>query len=164
MNGLNMKTSPRLVRTSAAVAATAAIGGLGTEVTSRWYQDLDMPAWQPPGAAFGPVWTTLYTFMALASARTLDRLDPGERPAFAKAFGANLVLNAGWNWLFFKARRPRWAWAEILLLEASTLDLTRRAAKADRPAVAMVVPFAGWVAFATAVNATIARRNPKGLA
>jgi len=164
MKGLKMKGSPRLVSTSAAVAATAAIGGLGTDVTSRWYHDLDKPAWQPPGTVFGPAWTTLYALMALASARTLDRLEPGERPAFATAFGANLVLNAGWNWLFFKARRPRWALAEILLLEASTLDLTRRAAKADRPAAAMLVPYAGWVAFATALNASIARRNPKGLA
>ena len=70
------------------------------------------------------------------------------------------MLNAGWNWLFFTARRPRWALAEILLLEASTLDLTRRAAKADTPAAAMLVPYAGWVAFATALNAAIARRNP----
>ncbi len=150
-----------LSRTSAAVAATALTGGLGTDVTSRWYQDLDKPPWQPPGAAFGPAWTTLYGLMALASARTLDRLDePNERRGFVTAFGANLVLNAGWNWLFFKARRPRWALVEILLLEASTLDLTRRAAKVDPPAAAMLVPYAGWVAFATALNAAIARRNP----
>ncbi|MEO8518244.1 MAG: TspO/MBR family protein [Dermatophilaceae bacterium] len=164
MKGLKITSSPRLVRTSAAVVATAAVGGLATDVTSRWYNDLDKPAWQPPGAVFGPAWTTLYALLALASARTLDHLEPSERPAFATAFGANLVLNAGWNWLFFKARRPRWALAEILLLEASTLDLTRRAAKADRPAAAMLVPYAGWVAFATALNAAIARRNPKGLA
>ena len=72
------------------------------------------------------------------------------------------MLNAGWNWLFFKARRPRWALVEILLLEASTLDLTRRPAKVDPPAAAMLVPYAGWVAFATALNAAIARRNPEG--
>lgn len=159
----NLRPSPRLRRTSAAVAATAVIGGLGTDVTSGWYRDLDKPAWQPPGAAFGPAWTTLYALMSLASARTLDRMEkPGERRAFATAFGANLALNAGWNWLFFRARRPRWAVAEILLLEASTLDLTRRAAKVDRPASAMLIPYAGWVAFATALNIAIARRNPEG--
>src|SRR5664279_963316 len=123
-----MKFPPRLVRTSAAVAATAVIGVLGTDVTSRWYRNLDKPAWQPPGAAFG----------------------------------ANLMLNAGWNWLFFTARRPRWALAEILLMEASALDLTRRAAQVDRGAAKMLIPYAGWVAFATALNASIAARNPKG--
>jgi len=159
--GRDRRHSPRLVHTSAAVAATAVVGGLGTDVASRWYRHLDKPAWQPPGAAFGPAWTTLYGLMALASARVLDQVEePAERRAFATTFGANLVLNAGWNWLFFTARRPRWALAEILLLEASSLDLTRRAAKADTPAAAMLVPYAGWVAFATALNAAIARRNP----
>jgi translocator protein len=157
-----MKISPRLLGTSAAVATTAGIGVLGTDVTSRWYRDLDKPSWQPPGAAFGPAWTTLYALMAVASARTLDRVEDEERRAFATAFGANLVLNAAWCWLFFKARRPRWALAEIVLLEASTLDLTRRAAKTDLPAARMLVPYAGWVAFATALNAAIARRNPQG--
>jgi translocator protein len=158
-----MKLPPQIARTSAAVAATAVIGVLGTDVTSRWYRHLDKPAWQPPGAAFGPAWTTLYGLMAVASARTLDRLDePAERRAFATAFGANLALNAGWTWLFFTAHRPRWALAEIVLLEASTLDLTRRAARVDSPAAKMLMPYAGWVAFATALNASIARRNPKG--
>jgi len=155
-----MKLPPSLRRTSAAVAAAAVIGTLGTDVKSSWYRSLDKPAWQPPGTAFGPAWTTLYTLLALASSRTLDRLeDPEERRAFATAFGANLALNAGWNWLFFKARRPRWALAEIVVLEASTLDLTRRAARADSTAAAMLAPYAGWVAFATALNAAIAHRN-----
>ncbi len=157
------KPSRRLAGTSAAVLATAVVGGLGTDVRSRWYRNLDKPGWQPPGAAFGPAWTTLYGLMAVASARALDRIEePGERRAFATAFGVNLALNAGWNWLFFKARRPRWALAEILVLEASTLDLTRRASRTDAPAAAMLVPYAGWVAFATALNAAIARRNPGG--
>lgn len=64
-----MKLPPQLARTSAAVAATAVIGGLGTDVTSRWYRHLDKPTWQPPGPAFGPAWTTLYALMAVASAR-----------------------------------------------------------------------------------------------
>lgn len=163
MNRMTMKLSPSLLRTSAAVAATAVIGGLGTNVTSRWYRRLDLPAWQPPRAAFGPAWTTLYALLALASARTLDRMEePGERRDFTAAFGTNLALNAGWTWLFFTAHRPRWALVEIVLLEASTLDLTRRAARVDSPAAKMLLPYAGWVAFATALNAAIVRRNPGG--
>jgi tryptophan-rich sensory protein len=122
---------------------------------------LDKPTWQPPGAAFGPVWTVLYGLIAVAAARSLDRLEePEDRHAFATAFGANLVLNASWNWLFFRARRPRLALAEILLLQVSSVDLARRAAKTDAPASAMLVPYAAWVAFAGVLNAAIARRNP----
>ncbi len=155
-----MRLPPSLLRTSAAVAATAVVGTLGTDVKSAWYQNLDKPSWQPPGAAFGPAWTALYALLALASARTVDRLEkPEARRAFATAFGVNLALNAGWNWLFFKAHRPRLALTEIVVLEASTLDLTRRATRADCAAAAMLTPYAAWVAFATALNAAIARRN-----
>ena len=155
-----MRLPPSLLRSSAAVAATAVIGTLGTDVKSAWYRNLDKPTWQPPGAAFGPAWTTLYALLALACARTVDRLEkPEARRAFATAFGVNLALNAGWNWLFFKAHRPRLALTEIVVLEASTLDLTRRAARADSAAAAMLTPYAAWVAFATALNAAIARRN-----
>lgn len=155
-----MRLPPSLLRTSAAVAATAVVGTLGTDVKSAWYRNLDKPRWQPPGAAFGPAWTALYALLALASARTVDRLGrPEARRAFATAFGVNLALNAGWNWLFFKAHRPRLALTEIVVLEASTLDLTRRATRADCTAAAMLTPYAAWVAFATALNAAIARRN-----
>ena len=149
-----------LPRTSAAVLATAVIGSLGTDVRSHWYRSLGKPAWQPPGVAFGPAWTTLHGLLSLASARAGRMEDPRKRRVFAAAFGTNLALNASWNWVFFKARRPRWALAEIILLEASTIDLTRRAGRADRTAATMLAPYAGWVAFATALNAAIARRNP----
>ncbi|TWF75669.1 TspO/MBR related protein [Pseudonocardia hierapolitana] len=46
-----------LLLTTAAVAVTAAVGRLGTDVSSRWYRRLDKPSWQPPGVAFPLVWT-----------------------------------------------------------------------------------------------------------
>jgi tryptophan-rich sensory protein len=149
-----------LPATAAAVAATAVLGGLGTDVRSGWYDDLDKPAWQPPPAAFPVAWTTLYALIAAASARVLDRASGSERRAFARALAANLALNTGWTWLFFTAKRPRWALLEILVLETSTADLARRASRVDPAAGRLLAPYAGWVGFATALNASIARRNP----
>ena len=149
-----------LLATGAAVTATAVTGSLGTDVRSRWYRDLDKPPWQPPGWAFGPAWTTLYGLIALGSARALDAASsPAERRSLLRALAVNLALNAGWNWLFFRARRPDLALAEVVLLEASTLDLARRAGRSDPAAGRLLWPYAGWVAFATALNASIARRN-----
>ena len=152
-------TPRHLPATAAAVVATAVAGGLGTDVSSRWYARLDTPRWQPPGWVFGPAWTSLYALIAVGSARALDRAGPEERRAYAAALGANLVLNTGWTWLVFTAKRPRWALAEILVLEASTLDLVRRTRRLDPAAARLLVPYAGWVGFATALTASISRRN-----
>ena len=145
--------------TAAAVTATAAAGVAGTDVGSRWYDDLEKPPWQPPGWAFGPAWTTLYALVAVGSARVIDRADLPVRRSYATALAANLALNTGWTWIFFTARRPRWALAEIVVLEASTLDLLRRARRVDPPAQWLMSPYAAWVTFATALTASIARRN-----
>jgi tryptophan-rich sensory protein len=149
-----------LPMTAAAVTVTAVAGGIGTDVSSDWYSGLDKPSWQPPGWVFGPAWTTLYALIAVGSARVLDRAEPEERRAFGAALGVNLVLNTGWSWVFFTAKRPRWALAEVLLLEASTLDLLRRAQRVDPRAHWLLAPYAGWVGFASALTAGIARRNP----
>jgi len=144
-----------------ALVGTAALGGLGTDVRSSWYARLDKPAWQPPGWAFGPAWTTLYTLTAVGSARTIDRIeDDDERQAYIAALATNLVLNIGWTWVFFTAKKPRWALAEIAALNISNLDLVRRSGKVDAAAGWLLTPYAAWTAFATALNASIAARNP----
>jgi benzodiazapine receptor len=151
---------PTWLKTTAAVTAAAGIGSLVTRPGDPWYRRLSKPAWQPPGPAFPLVWTPLYGLIAFAGARVLDAGRGRERKAFAAAYGANLALNAAWTAIFFGARRPRAALAEIVLLNASNLDLLRRAWRADRAAGAAILPYVAWTGFATALNAEIARRNP----
>jgi translocator protein len=147
---------------AAAVCATAVLGGIGTATGSRWYRALDKPAWQPPGAVFGPVWTVLYALVALAAGRVLGRTNSVGRRAYVRAFTSNLVLNTAWTWIFFRARRPAPAAVEAVLLAASTADLARRSWVQDRLAGVALVPYVLWTAFAAALTMTIARRNRAG--
>lgn len=157
-----MARSP-YVLTSAAVAATAALGGAGTDVRSRWYRRLDEPSWDPPGQVYGPVWTAIYALTAVGTGRALTRVpDRAARRGYLTALGINLALNAGWSWVFFRGHRPGWATAEAAALEASTLDLLRRTWRLDRTGGVLLAPYAGWVGFATALSAEIARRNDAG--
>jgi tryptophan-rich sensory protein len=142
----------------AATALTAAAGGLATDPGSAWFLGLRKPAWYPPPATFGIVWTTLYAAMAWAGGEVLAR-SGAERPAFARAGAVNLALNAAWPPLFFRARRPWLATAECAVLTASTADLVRRAGRVSPPAAAALAPYAAWTAFATALSGAIARRN-----
>ncbi|MFC8733126.1 TspO/MBR family protein [Luteimicrobium sp. NPDC057192] len=154
-----------LAATGAATVATAVAGSLATDVDSRWYRRRELPPWQPPRLAFPIVWTTLYADIAVTSAATLTRLrrtDPRAARRFGIALGANLAANAGWTVLFFRARRPSLATAGALALAASSTDLARRAAAADRAHGVALAPYAAWCAFATALSADIWRRNGDG--
>ena len=153
-------TLPTVVKTAAAVGVTAAVGSIANTPSSGWYRSLRKPRWQPPPAAFPVVWTPLYGLLAVAGARVLDRTTGEERAAFARAYATNLALNAGWTAVFFRARRPKLALAEIAALNGSNLDLLRRAWRADRLAGSALLPYVAWTGFASALNAAIAARNP----
>jgi tryptophan-rich sensory protein len=143
-----------------AVGAVAGIGGIATgpAVDSRWYRRLRKPSWQPPGAVFGPVWTVLYAMIA-ASMLTVRRTpDAAQRPLFV-LYGSNLALNLAWSLIFFRGRSPLAAGVEVSALEGTTVALIVRAWPVSRLAALLLVPYALWVAFATALTWAIVRRN-----
>lgn len=145
-----------------AVTAAAAAGSAAADPASPWYRGLRKPSWQPPPAAFPLVWTPLYASIAAAGARALGRASGRDRVALLGSLLADLALNAAWSAVFFRAHRPRAALAEIAWLDAANAVLISRAWRADRAAGALLVPYAAWCLFATALNAEIARLNPPG--
>lgn len=149
-----------LLATALGTAAAAAVGGIATRAGMPWFQKLDKPSWQPPPVTFPLVWNPLYALIAYGGARALDRAGD-ERAALGRTFAANLALNAAWPALFFRARRPRLALAELVALNAANVLLVRKALRADRAAGLLLVPYASWTVFATALNAAIVRKNPE---
>lgn len=154
----------RLARVSLAVGATAAAGGLASsEVRSRWYVDLDKPAFQPPDAAFPVAWTALYTDLVLTAGHALDRLESTGRSQeavrYRRALAVNLLLNGAWSWTFFRFHRLGPAAVHAGVLTLSSADLVRRTASVSRPAAVALAPYPAWCGFATALSAALARRN-----
>ncbi len=145
--------------TAVAVGAAAAAGALAVDPDSDWYRGLAKPRWQPPPPAFGSVWTPLYASIAWAAGHALGRARGRPRNALAASLAVNLILNATWNWMFFGLRSPRAGLAGTVLLDISNVELIRRVARTDPRAAAALTPYALWCAFATALNASIARRN-----
>ncbi|MEU8896092.1 TspO/MBR family protein [Nocardia sp. NPDC048505] len=156
---MSTATSANLRTTAAWVGAAAVIGSLASGPGGQWYRRLDKPAFQPPPVVFPIAWTLLYADIAATTALALDHTpDPAERRATRRALAANLVLNAGWTWLFFRAHRLGAATAGAAALTASGADLTRRVAAAH-PRGRLLAPYPAWCAFATVLSASIWRRN-----
>jgi len=125
----------------------------------EWYATIAKPAWTPPGWVFGPVWTLLYIGMAVSA--WLVWLKGGWRgnrfPLVV--YVAQLAFNAAWSWLFFGERLIGLALADIvvlwlLIVVALVLFWQRRTL-----AGTLMLPYALWVGFASALNFQIWRLN-----
>ena len=152
-----------LVTTVGAVFATATLGGLSSRpADSAWYARLKKPSFQPPSQVFPIVWPILYADIAAVSASTLDHLRDQEREqarAYAALLATNLVLNAGWTWLFFTRRQLGVSALAAAALTASSADLTRRAIAARGPSGAALGLYPAWCAFATLLSTRIWQLN-----
>ena len=140
--------------------AASAIGASGSMEAQAVYVDLVQPEWAPPATWFGPVWTVLYTMMAIA-AWLVWRSGGFIRNGNALSlFIIQLGVNALWSWLFFAWHMGVWAFADIvllwLLIAAVMLDFWR-----VRPlAGLLLVPYLAWVGFAAALNFQVWQLNP----
>ena len=143
-----------LIPASTAVAATAVIGGLASRpASSPWYRSLRKPPYQPPQQAFPIVWPVLYADIAIVSSNALDEMrregKAGARLRYVTALLVNLVLNAGWSWLFFNRHRLGASAIGAGVLAASSADLTRRAIAIEGARATPLLVYPLWCAFAT---------------
>jgi len=147
-------------------AATAAAAWYGSRYspqdskTRAWYSRLDKPVLNPPDAVFPVVWTSLYTLMAISGYRVWQAPPSPERSHALRLWLTQLGTNARWTKLFFGQHRPDLALADVIALETAILAYVATARKVDRAASNMFIPYAAWVAFATYLNAEVARKNP----
>ena len=152
-----------LVTTVGAVIASATLGGLASRpAESAWYARLKKPSFQPPRQVFPIVWPILYADIAAVSASTLDHLRDQDREqarTYTALLAANLVLNAGWTWLFFTRRQLGMSAVAAAALTASSADLTRRAVAARGPSGVALGLYPAWCAFATVLSTRIWQLN-----
>lgn len=128
----------------------------------RWYRRLDKPGFTPPDAVFGGVWPVLETGLAVGGYRLLRQPSGRARNAAVSLWLVNTAMVGGWTELFF---RKKWLGASAAAsgaMVATGAAYVATAAKADRPAAALAVPFVAWLGFATLLAGRIRRDNPEG--
>eukprot|EP00128_Syssomonas_multiformis_P004670 Colp12_sorted_trinity150504_noHs@29811 len=143
------------------VVTGAAIGiSTAQETRGNWYKELKKPSFNPPNWVFGPAWTFLYASMGYASYRIW--LQGGfEAQAFPLAlYGLNLALNFSWTPLFFVKKKLGLALAEIGCLWFVILACIRAFRPVDELASNLLIPYLGWVSFASLLNLRIWQLNP----
>lgn len=163
-----MTRSPRaqtvgLVAWLAVAFAAGAVGAVASIDAASFYAQLARPDWAPPASVFGPVWTALYVLMGIA-AWLVWREQGAKGLALALAlFIAQLGANALWSWLFFAWRNGALAFAEVLVLLALVIATVAAFWRVRRLAGALLIPYAAWTGFASALTFAVWQGNPNML-
>ena len=137
----------------------------GSGPDNPWFAALVKPDIYPAPAVFGPaffaiVWSALYVLMALALAQVLTA--PGARGRWlaVSIFLLQLALNLAWSPLFFAAHRISGALALIGGIDVLLLLTVVLFARVRVLAGLLLVPYLGWVLFATMLNWQFLVLNP----
>jgi tryptophan-rich sensory protein len=138
----------------AAVFVVALSGALF--MPGDWYRTLDKPSWTPPDWLFGPAWTVLYLMIAVAGWLVWTSTGVGAALAI---WALNLVFNGAWSWLMFGRRQIAAALVDAIAMLVTIVAFMVLAWPSSPAATWLFAPYLAWVAFATALNAAILRRN-----
>lgn len=136
-------------------------GGFLTDI-GPWYRDLRKPKLNPPNWLFGPAWTIILGLAAWSAIIAWNASGtPDERRLVIVLYGANALFHLLWSPLFFKFKRPDLALIEVAFLWASLVALVVGIAPISWFASQLIWPYLAWVSFATWLNWTIVRLNPR---
>lgn len=137
-----------------AVIAVAMSGAVF--MPGEWYRSLNKPSWTPPSWLFAPAWSVLYLLIAIAG--WLVWTSAGLSAALA-VWALNLVFNGLWSWLMFGRRQIGVALIDAVAMLVTIVIFMLLARPLNETAMWLFAPYLVWVAFATALNASILQRN-----
>lgn len=145
------------LKLSIALALPLLAGGLGALFTNdavqTWYPLLTKPFFSPPNWLFGPVWTLLYILMGIACYRVWTSAK-NHRTAMT-LYWVQLFFNAIWSPLFFGLRSPGLGLIDIFVMVILITWTMISFFRIDQKAGYLLIPYLGWVSFATALNTAI---------
>jgi benzodiazapine receptor len=125
-----------------------------------WYQELIRPSFAPPAWVFGPVWSVLYTLIAISFGYVFYLVATGKLPWYiAVPFVLNLIFNAAFTPLQFGLQNNLLAAIDIVLV-LGTLGWAMYIIYPHVPWVMYInIPYFLWVSFATVLQLSITYLN-----
>jgi tryptophan-rich sensory protein len=129
----------------------------------NWYSTLIKPSWAPPSWLFGPVWTALYTVIAVSFGTVFYKVYTKEIPfAVAVPFLLNLLFNFIFTPLQFGLKNNLYAAVDVVLVWL-TIVWFMYSVWTLAPQIKWVVyaniPYLIWVSFASVLQITITVLN-----
>jgi len=125
-----------------------------------WYQTLIKPTWAPPSWLFGPVWSVLYTIIAISFGTVFYKVLTRQLPFMvALPFVLNLIFNFAFTPLQFGLKSNELAAVDILLVLGTLIWALVTIYPHMKWVTYANIPYLLWVSFATVLQLTITILN-----
>ena len=130
------------------------IGGLVTiNFKEPWYSNLSKPQYTPPDWIFGPVWTLLYLFMAVAIWNAWHKNTKNLNIVFL--YFIHLFFNTTWSIVFFGFHNISLAILNLVVLIIFIVLLVIKYKNISLLSMYLMIPYLLWCCLALLLNINI---------
>lgn len=127
-----------------------------------WFQNLEKPAIFPPPAAFGIVWGVLFTVIGFAVALVASAWGAHGRRVAIGLFVVHFPITLAWTPVFFGSQSITGGLVVLGAAIVTLLVVIVAFWRVRRVAALLLLPYLGWVCFATVLNYQFLVENPDG--
>ena len=135
----------------------SAIGGYTTaSYKEPWYSEIILPSYNPPSWVFGPVWTTLYILMAIATWKIWINFYDKK---ILNIYFIHLFFNATWSIMFFGFHQILFALINLFIILIFIIILIKLYYLKDKLSFILMIPYLLWSTYAFILNFSIFLMN-----
>ena len=127
---------------------------------NRWFAALVKPEFMPQGWVFGAAWTVLYILLGLSIAVIIHARGARLRGLAIVLFLVQFAANLAWSPLFFRAHLITEAFYLIVAMIVLTTVMVALFARIRTVAALLLVPYLGWLIFASVLTYSVDKLNP----
>ena len=132
------------------------VGRFYTSSGMQWYYTLNLPSYTPPSWFIGSVWTVIFVLTTIAVILVWNNFErDAQFWAIMGLFSLNSFLNVLWTYLFFYKHAKGLAFLDALGLFFTLILLVVMIGQRSLFVASLLVPYLGWIAFATWLNLTV---------
>jgi len=136
------------------LVVAASLAGSGFDAGEWYYVTMQRPSIAPPGWLYAVAWALVSVLMAFAAWKVWLTQHYARLGALTW-WGLLLVLNIGWQVLFFGWHRPGWALPLIGLIAGIAVFCINAFRPLSRDAAWLMTPYLAWIVFLCAFNVAV---------
>jgi tryptophan-rich sensory protein len=133
--------------------------GLWVNTGDSWYNNLNRPAWQPPGFIFGIIWPYNFVVLGIAAFAIGQRATKPVALTYLAFFALSVAAALVWAFQFYRPHNFTVAAIALTATAVLTIPMSYILFTISLPIAIAVMPYQVWVAIAATLSWTYRSLN-----